>query len=79
MLKCLKMFIRICSGILALCIYTSMVCHYSLFPNGLVTQMKRKAIEASTPETSPLKSFSNSERFTISDEDLIKKLYGIRK
>ena len=43
------------------------------------TEMKRKAIEASTPETSPLKSFSNSERFTISDEDLIKKLYGIRK
>lgn len=43
------------------------------------TEMKRKAIEASTPETSPLKSFSNSDRFTISDEDLIKKLYGIRK
>lgn len=43
------------------------------------TEMKRKAIEASTPETSPLKLFSNSERFTISDGDLIKKLYGIRK
>lgn len=42
------------------------------------TEMKRKAIAASTPETSPLKAFSSPERFTISDEEMIKRLYGIR-
>lgn len=42
------------------------------------TEMKRKAIESATPPESPLKKFLNSERYTISDEELIKQLYGLR-
>ncbi|MEF9864679.1 MAG: tyrosine-type recombinase/integrase, partial [Christensenellaceae bacterium] len=41
------------------------------------TEMKRKAIEAATPSDSPLKKYTDSERYTISDDELIKKLYGI--
>jgi integrase/recombinase XerD len=42
------------------------------------TEMKRKAIEAATPHDSPLREFVNSERYTMSDEDTIKRLYGIK-
>jgi hypothetical protein len=40
--------------------------------------MKRKAIEAATPEDSPLKQFVNSEKYTLNDENTIKRLYGIK-
>ncbi|PYG84969.1 site-specific recombinase XerD [Ruminiclostridium sufflavum DSM 19573] len=42
------------------------------------TEMKRKAIEAATPKDSPLKEFVNADRFTMNDEDLIKRLYGLK-
>ena len=42
------------------------------------TEIKRKAIEAATPEDSPLKQFVNSERYTLNDENTIKRLYGIK-
>lgn len=42
------------------------------------TEMKRKAIESATPPDSPLNDFLNAERYTISDEELIKQLYGLR-
>ena len=42
------------------------------------TEQKRKAIEASTSPSSPLKKALNSQRFTVDDEDTLKKLYGLR-
>jgi len=42
------------------------------------TEMKRKAIEAATPADSPLKDYFDSERYTIPDDELIKKLYGLK-
>lgn len=42
------------------------------------TEHKRKAIEASTPQDNPLYSKLNSARYTISDEDTLKKLTGLR-
>lgn len=42
------------------------------------TEMKRKAIEAATPDDSPLKQFINAERYTLNDEDTIKRLYGLK-
>lgn len=42
------------------------------------TEMKRKAIEAATPADSPLKDYFDSERYTVPDDELIKKLYGLR-
>lgn len=41
------------------------------------TEMKRKAIEASVPEESPLKAFFDSERMTIDNDLLLKKLCGL--
>lgn len=41
------------------------------------TEMKRKAIEASVPEESPLKALLNSERMTIDDDQLLKELCGL--
>ena len=42
------------------------------------TEHKRKAIEAAVPPDSPLKSFVNPERFTVNDDELLKRLYGLR-
>ena len=42
------------------------------------TEMKRKAIESAVPKNSPLINRLNSERYTVSDEDTIKKLYGLK-
>lgn len=42
------------------------------------TEHKRTAIAKATPENSPLFSKLNSERLTISDEDTLKRLTGLR-
>ncbi len=42
------------------------------------TEMKRKAIEAATPENSLLRGHLDLERYTVSDEEMIKRLYGLR-
>jgi site-specific recombinase XerD len=42
------------------------------------TEHKRKAIEAAVPSDSPLKSFVNPERFTVNDDEVLKRLYGLR-
>lgn len=41
------------------------------------TEMKRKAIEASVPEESPLKALLDSERMIIDDDQLLKELCGL--
>ncbi len=41
------------------------------------TEQKRKAIEAATPNSSPLKTKLNTNRFTVTDDDTLKKLYGL--
>lgn len=42
------------------------------------TEHKRKAIAAAVSEDSPLQSFVNPERYTISDDEQLKRLYGLR-
>jgi len=42
------------------------------------TEHKRKAIAAATPAANPLHAKLSSERFTISDEDTLKRLTGLR-
>jgi len=42
------------------------------------TEHKRKAIAAATPANSPLKSRLNAKRFTVSDENTLKQLYGLK-
>ena len=42
------------------------------------TEQKRKAIEKATGPESPLNDALNADRFTISDGDTIKKLYGLK-
>ena len=42
------------------------------------TEHKRKAIAAATPSDSPLYSMLNSARYTVTDEDTLKKLSGLR-
>lgn len=42
------------------------------------TEHKRKAIAASTPPDSPLHSKLNAARYTVTDEELLKKLVGLR-
>ena len=42
------------------------------------TEKKRKAIEAATPRNDPLRKILNPARFTISDEEQLKVLYGLR-
>lgn len=41
------------------------------------TEQKRKAIEQATPANSILKSKKTVKRFVLTDDDLIKKLYGL--
>jgi len=43
------------------------------------TEHKRTAIAKATPENSPLFSKLNSDRYTITDEDALKRLVGLRK
>ena len=43
------------------------------------TEHKRIAIAKATPDSSPLFSKLNPERYTISDEDALKRLVGLRK
>ena len=43
------------------------------------TEHKRVAIANATPEGSPLSTKLNPERFTITDEDALKRLVGLRK
>jgi len=42
------------------------------------TEHKRKAIAVAVPNDSPLKSFVNPARFKITDEEMLKRLYGLR-
>ena len=42
------------------------------------TEHKRKAIEASTPQDNPLYSKLNSARYTVTDEETLKKLTGLK-
>ena len=42
------------------------------------TEIKRKALEKAVPEDSPLKPYLDSERFQMSDEELLKQLVGLR-
>lgn len=42
------------------------------------TEHKRDAIASATPTDSPLKSKLNSERFTVTDDETLKKLYGLK-
>jgi len=42
------------------------------------TEHKRRAIELATDKNSPLKDKLNSERYTVSDDDVLKKLYGLK-
>lgn len=42
------------------------------------TEHKRKAIAAATPQDNPLYSKLNSARYTVTDEDTLKKLTGLR-
>lgn len=42
------------------------------------TEIKRKAIEKAIPEDSDLKPLLNADRYTISDEELLKRLCGLK-
>jgi len=42
------------------------------------TEHKRKAIAVAVSPDSPLKSFMNPERFTVNDDEMLKRLYGLR-
>lgn len=42
------------------------------------TEIKRQAIEKAVPPESELKQFLNAERYTIDDEDLLKRLCGLK-
>ena len=42
------------------------------------TEQKRKAIEQATPPDSPLKNHLNAEKYQVTDDDLLKRLYGLK-
>jgi site-specific recombinase XerD len=42
------------------------------------TEHKRRAIEAAVPPDSPMRAFTNAERFTVTDDDTLKRLYGLK-
>lgn len=42
------------------------------------TEQKRKAIELATSGDSPLKDQLNSNKFVVDDEDMLKRLYGLK-
>lgn len=42
------------------------------------TEQKRKAIEQATPMDSPLKNRLNSEKYQVTDDEVLKRLYGLK-
>ena len=42
------------------------------------TEMERKELAKSVPESSPLKPFLNPERFKVDDEEMLKRLAGLK-
>jgi integrase len=42
------------------------------------TEQKRKSIALATPKDSPLNSKLNPDRFTVTDDEILKKLYGLK-
>ena len=42
------------------------------------TEKKRAAIEQATDPNSPLKEYLDSKRYTVSDDEVLKRLYGLR-
>lgn len=42
------------------------------------TEHKRKAIEKAIPEDSTLKKYTNSERYIEDDDDMVRRLYGLK-
>ena len=42
------------------------------------TELKRKALEKAVPVESPLKEHLNAERYKVSDEELLKRLCGLK-
>jgi site-specific recombinase XerD len=42
------------------------------------TEHKRKSIETATPSNSPLRKNLNAERYTVTDDETLKKLYGLK-
>lgn len=42
------------------------------------TEQKRKSIELATPDSSPLKTKLNANRYTVTDDEMLKKLYGLK-
>lgn len=42
------------------------------------TEMKRRAIEKAVPEEAPLKQLLNAERMKVTDDDLLKRLCGLK-
>ena len=42
------------------------------------TEQKRKAIEKATSATNILKNEKDTKRFVVSDDDMIRRLYGLK-
>lgn len=42
------------------------------------TEMERRELERPVPEDSPLKPFLNAERYTVDDDELLKRLVGLK-
>ena len=42
------------------------------------TELKRKALEQAVPDDSPLKEHLNATRYKVSDEELLKRLCGLK-
>ena len=42
------------------------------------TEIKRKAIEKSIPNDTPLKEHTNAERYKVNDENVLKQLCGLK-
>ncbi|MDD3253049.1 MAG: tyrosine-type recombinase/integrase [Lachnospiraceae bacterium] len=42
------------------------------------TEQKRKAIEQATPADSPLKAHLNAEKYQVTDDEMLKRLYGLK-
>ncbi len=42
------------------------------------TEQKRRAIEKATPADSPLKNHLNAEKYQVTDDEILKQLYGLK-
>lgn len=42
------------------------------------TEQKRKAIEQATPADSPLKAHLNAEKYQVTDDEMLERLYGLK-